>query len=78
MFYSSFYTPFQYSFYPYFMPSFARPIGFVVSPDLMERWTTGGAKNILVGKITPSAGVFPPITQYYTGSLVPYSLRSYY
>ncbi|WP_129710308.1 hypothetical protein [Priestia megaterium] len=39
MFYSSFYTPFQYSFYPYFMPSFARPIGFVVSPDgAMDNW----------------------------------------
>ncbi|MDO6848608.1 hypothetical protein Q4S57_11660 [Priestia megaterium] len=39
MFYSSFYTPFQYSFYPYFMPSFARPIGFGVSPDgAMDNW----------------------------------------
>ncbi|KNH20328.1 hypothetical protein ACFX4Y_19625 [Priestia sp. YIM B13446] len=77
MFYSSFYTPFQYSFYPYFMPSFARPIGFVVSPDgAMDNWW--GKKPSWWGKITPSAGVFPPITQYYTGSLVPYSLRSYY
>ncbi|MGG0459940.1 hypothetical protein [Priestia aryabhattai] len=47
MFYSSFYTPFQYSFYPYFMPSFARPIGFVVSPD--GAMATGGAKNHLGG-----------------------------
>ncbi|MFZ7826573.1 hypothetical protein ACO1DI_26610 [Priestia sp. 40] len=77
MFYSSFYTPFQYSFYPYFIPSFARPIGFVVSPDgAMDNWW--GKKPSWWWKITPSAGVFPPVTQYYTGSLVPYSLRSYY
>ncbi|MGG1365801.1 hypothetical protein ABE322_08430 [Priestia megaterium] len=52
MFYSSFYTPFQYSFYPYFMPSFARPIGFVVSPDrAMDNWWgknhLGGGKSRL-------------------------------
>ncbi|MCR8925580.1 hypothetical protein NLI92_000869 [Priestia megaterium] len=51
MFYSSFYTPFQYSFYPYFMPSFARPIGFVVSPDgAMDNWW--GKKPSWWGKIT--------------------------
>ena len=31
MFYSNLYTPFNYAFYPYFMPSFGRPTGYVLN-----------------------------------------------
>ncbi|NGY81690.1 hypothetical protein F6Y03_07015 [Bacillus megaterium] len=60
MFYSSFYTPFQYSFYPYFMPSFARPIGFVVSPDgAMDNWW--GKKHLGEGKSRLQQAFFLPL-----------------
>lgn len=39
MFYSNFYTPFNYAFYPYFMPSFGRPTGYVLnSSGEVESW----------------------------------------
>ncbi|WP_372780645.1 hypothetical protein ACBZ92_12505 [Priestia aryabhattai] len=39
MFYSNFYTPFNYAFYPYFMPSFGRPTGYVLnSSGEVDSW----------------------------------------
>ncbi|MFP7735379.1 hypothetical protein ACLHDF_18540 [Priestia aryabhattai] len=82
MFYSNFYTPFNHAFYPYFMPSFGRPTGYVLSAEgEVDNWWG----NYPLGnpakapKHLPYGGVFQgvggPIPT--AGSLVPYSLRTY-
>jgi len=75
VFYSSFYTPFHYTFYPYFVPSFERSTGFVL--------TSSGEVNSWWGNYPLGNPAKAP--KYYgggeapiSGPLVPFSLRGYY
>ncbi|MED4003490.1 MULTISPECIES: hypothetical protein [Priestia] len=72
MFYSNFYTPFPYAFYPYSVTPFDRPTGFVLKQGEIDSWWG----NYPLGnppKVPKYLGGQSPIS----GPAIPFSFRSY-
>ncbi|KRD91362.1 hypothetical protein ASE51_12460 [Bacillus sp. Root147] len=75
MFYSNFYTPFNYTFYPSFMPSFGRPTGYVLnSSGEVDSWWGNYPLGYPAKAPKLGGGGQSPIS----GPAIPFSFRGYY
>lgn len=75
MFYSNFYTPFAFTFYPYFMPPFERPTGYILtSSGEVDSWWG----NYPLGKPAKAPKFLGGGQAPISGPAIPFSFRGYY